>query len=91
MLRIWTETEIENEGGGQGRLHLRLEGQVRGAAVTELERVAEDAIARGLALEVDLGGVSFLDPSGVALLRSLRTRRVDLSNCTPFTAEQLRS
>ena len=89
MLRIWTETE--DAGGGERRLHLRLEGQVRGAAVAELARVAEDAIARGLRLEVDLGGVSFLDPSGVALLRSLRMRQVDLSNCSPFTAEQLRS
>jgi ABC-type transporter Mla MlaB component len=89
MLRIWTEHE--GESGGERRLHLRLEGQVRGAAVAELARVAEDAIGRGLRIEVDLGGVTFLDPSGVALLRSLRTRRVDLSNCSPFTAEQLRS
>ena len=89
MLRIWTERE--DESGGGPRLHLRLEGQLRGAAVAELARVAEDAIARGLRLDVDLGGVSFLDPSGVALLRSLRTRSVDLSNCSPFTAEQLRS
>ena len=89
MLRIWTESE--DERGGERRLQLRLEGQLRGAAVAELARVAEDAIARGLRLEVDLGSVSSLDPSGVALLRSLRTRRVDLSNCSPFTAEQLRS
>jgi ABC-type transporter Mla MlaB component len=89
MLRIWTESK--DESGKASRLHLRLEGQVRGAAVAELERVAEEAIARGLELEVDLAGVSFLDPSGIALLRLLRTRRVELENCSPFTAEQLRS
>jgi ABC-type transporter Mla MlaB component len=89
MLRIWTEGE--DERGKPPQLQLRLEGQVRGAAVAELERVAEDAIARGLRLRVDLAGVTFLDPTGVALLRSLQTRQVDLANCSPFTAEQLRS
>jgi len=44
MLRIWTESE--DERGGERRLQLRLEGQLRGAAVAELARVAEDAIAR---------------------------------------------
>ncbi len=89
MLRIWTERD--DLSGEPRRLYLRLEGQVRGPGVAELARVAEDAIARGLLLEVDLGGVSFLDKAGVDLLRSLRTRQVDLSNCSPFTAEQLRS
>jgi ABC-type transporter Mla MlaB component len=89
MLRIWTETE--DHAGTTRRLHLRLEGQVRGAAVAELARVAEDAVARGIRLAVDLAGVSFLDPSAVALLRSLRMRQVELENCSPFTAEQLRS
>ena len=89
MLRIWTETK--DDASRPRGLHLRLEGQVRGPWVGELERVVEDAIARGLELSLDLSGVSFLDADGVALLRSLQTRRVDLEKCSPFTAEQLRS
>ena len=89
MLRIWTETR--DEDGEARSLHLRLEGQVRGPWAAELERVVDDAIAHGLAISVDLAGVSFLDPRGVTLLRSLRSRDVHLENCSPFTAEQLRS
>jgi ABC-type transporter Mla MlaB component len=88
MLRIWTETE--RASGEADGLHLRLEGQVRGPWVAELERVVDEAMARGQRLRVDLAGVSFLDPEAVALLRSLRSRQVELENCRPFTAEQLR-
>lgn len=88
MLRIWTETERTK--GDTEALHLRLEGQVRGPWVPELARVVEDAMARGVQLQIDLAGVSFLDAQAVVLLRSLRSRNVQIENCSPFTAEQLR-
>lgn len=89
MLRIWTEHDDAADEGPVVRL--RLEGQVRGAWVDELARVVDDALARGACPTLDLAGVSFLDPHGVALLRSLQSRRIHLENCSPFTAEQLRS
>lgn len=89
MLRIWTETD--DATGPSPALRLRLEGQVRGPWVAELARVVDSALERGVAPTIDLAGVSFLDPQAVALLRSLRSRRVHLENCSPFTAEQLRS
>lgn len=88
MLRIWTESETRR--GDANALRLRLEGRVAGRSVPELERVVEDAIARAARIEIDLSGVSFLDAQAVALLHSLRSRGVQLENCSPFTAEQLK-
>ena len=87
MLRIWSE---EKTNGNRG-LRLRLEGQVGGPWVAELERATDEALARGVAITLDLAAVDFVDPAGVALLHALRSRSVRLENCTPFTAEQLRS
>lgn len=87
MLRIWTEERGDSERG----LRLRLEGQVREPWLGELERVLAEAFARGAAPSLDLAGVSFVDARGIELLRSLRSRDVELENCSPFTAEQLRS
>jgi len=93
MLRISTDTDAPHDDAAPGRpsLRLRLEGQLRGPWVGELARVVDDALAQGRVPRLDLAGVSFLDPQGVALLRSLRSREVPLENCSPFTAEQLRS
>jgi ABC-type transporter Mla MlaB component len=87
MLRIWTE---ETKNGTRG-LCLRLEGQVRGPWVAELARATGEVVARGVALSLDLGGVSFVDADGVALLRNLQSQQIPFENCTPFTAAQLRS
>ena len=87
MLRIWTE---ETRNGTCG-LCLRLEGRVQGPWVTELARATGEVVARGVALSLDLGSVSFVDADGIALLRRLQSQQVRLENCTPFTAEQLRS
>jgi ABC-type transporter Mla MlaB component len=87
MLRIWSE----DPSGPEASQRLRLEGQVREPWLGELERALAEALARGTALRVDLAGVSFVDARGVELLRSLRKRNVQLENCSPFTAEQLRS
>jgi hypothetical protein len=87
MLRIWSEERSDSARG----LRLRLEGQVREPWLGELERVLAEAFARGVAPSLDLAGVSFVDARGIELLRSLRSRDVELENCSPFTAAQLRS
>jgi hypothetical protein len=85
MLRI---TRLEEPGGGTT---LRLEGRLVGPWVGALRGTSEGVLARGAPLTLDLSHVSFVDPDGVALLRSMGGPRVTLVNCTPFVAEQLRT
>jgi hypothetical protein len=40
---------------------------------------------------LDLAEVSFIDTDGLELFRQLSAERVSLSNCSPFTAEQLKA
>ena len=73
---------------------LRLEGQVTGPWVEELRRVCDEAAGdnghRAHRLVLDLGDVLFVDANGVALFRGLTARRVVLTHCSPFVAEQLK-
>jgi ABC-type transporter Mla MlaB component len=75
----------------QTKATLRLEGQVIGAWVGELERVAEPLLAQAVAIELDLASVSFVDRDGVELLVRLAERGARLLHCSPFVAEQLRA
>jgi hypothetical protein len=87
MLRI-----SEREGDGSG-LTLLVEGHVAGAWVDELRRVCAERLSddrRRFPLTLDLAGVSFLDPDGVALFRNLARLEVSFVNATPFIAEQLK-
>jgi anti-anti-sigma factor len=85
MLRI-----TANESG-KDHMVLRLEGRVAGPWVTELWKACEKVIGEGRALVLNLAEVSFLDSSGVALLTQVRSRGVELAECSPFVAEQLRT
>lgn len=68
---------------------LRLAGRITGLWVDEL-RAACDAAAGIDPLTLDLSEVSFIDRSGLALLRDLLARGVRFTNCPLFAAEQLR-
>ena len=70
---------------------LRLEGQVIGPWVDELNRSCEGVLATGASVILDLSEVWFVDRSGVELVRSLANRRVAVSNCSRFVAEQLKA
>ena len=85
MLRI-TPTEIANH-----HITLRLEGRVAGPWVTELWKACEKVLGEGRALVLNLAEVSFLDPAGVTLLAQVRSRGVELAECSPFVAEQLKA
>jgi hypothetical protein len=74
-----------------GTAILRLEGRLIGPWVDELWRSCSEVLATGAGLTLDFAEVSFVDRKGVELLRSLTTRRVALSNCSPFVAEQLKA
>jgi ABC-type transporter Mla MlaB component len=69
---------------------LRLEGQLIGPWLKELERSCAEARTNGAGLVLDLAGVSFIDNEGLALLRSLTDRAVILTNPSHFVAEQLK-
>jgi len=85
MLKI---AAVESMGPG---VALRLEGQIIGPWVEELQKVCQAAGAADRSLRLDLGDVSFVDHSGVRLLAGLRARGVRLLRCTPFVREQLRA
>ena len=85
MLRIM-RTESESE-----HTTLRLEGQVIGPWVGELERTCAPILASGANLVLDLSGVSFLSREGVLALCRLRDRRVPLLNGSAFVTEQLKA
>jgi anti-anti-sigma regulatory factor len=69
----------------QGELKtIRVEGRIAGRWVQELSRVTSAALAEGHGLALDLGDVTFVDATGVHLLRSLRGRGVELVPCSSF-------
>jgi ABC-type transporter Mla MlaB component len=84
MLRISTTESAENGPA------LRLEGQLAGPWIEELNHACEEILSTGRALTLDLGDVSLIDRPGLALLASLSRRAVVLVGCSPFHTEQLR-
>lgn len=69
---------------------LCIEGRIVGPWVEELRRSCERALASAAVVTLDLAEVSFVDRSGIALLRGLEARGVRLVNCSGFVAEQLK-
>ena len=68
---------------------LRVEGRLAGDWVGELARVADVALADRGRVEVNVAGVTFADPEGVALLRDLRTRGAVVTDCSSFVSSLL--
>jgi hypothetical protein len=70
---------------------LRVEGRITGPWVEELRRACEThALHDEIHLSLDLEDIAFADAAGIALLRELRGRGVDLMRATPFIAEGLK-
>ena len=84
MLRI---SAIESADNGTT---LRLEGQLAGPWIEELDRACEHVLVTHRRLTLDLGDVSLIERPGLALLASLSRRSVALVRCSPFQVEQLR-
>ena len=80
---------VERSAGMMARV--RLEGQVIGPWVEELERACRPMLADGAGLALDLGSVSFVSREGARLLSSLRGRGVALLGCSGLVGEQLRA
>ena len=71
-------------------VRLRLDGQVTGRWVELLRRTCEAQLKKGARVTLDMENVSFADRDGIALLRSLTDRRVEILNALPFIAQQIR-
>jgi ABC-type transporter Mla MlaB component len=84
MLRI---SNSESEGD---IVTLRLEGQIVGDWIFELNGVCERTLAADRKVTLDLGDVSLIDRPGLALLASLSKRGVALVRCSPFQEAQVR-
>jgi ABC-type transporter Mla MlaB component len=69
---------------------LSLDGQISGRWVELLQRTCEVQLTKGPPVTMDLKNVSFADRDGIALLRSLTDRRVEIQNALPFIVEQIR-
>ena len=69
---------------------LLLEGSVTGPWVAVLDAACKEALSNVNHVTLDLGGVSYLDFDGIAVLRKLMDHAVSLVNCSPFTSMQLR-
>ncbi len=81
---------IGTRAAASDRTTLVLEGGVLGPWVDELRQACARALAAHDAVTLDLGAVGFIDHAGLALFRELDSRRVRVTNCSPFVAEQLR-
>jgi anti-anti-sigma regulatory factor len=88
MLRISKRSDHE------GQTVLRLDGEVVGVWVDELERICAEATSpdhsKAPRLILDLAGVSFLDAKAITLLRGLVTGHVSVTNYSVFIGEQLK-
>lgn len=84
MLRISLN---ESEGNV---VTLRLEGQIVGAWISELDEACKRMLSAGHKVILDLGDVSLIDRRGLALLASLSQQAVKLVGGSPFQEEQLR-
>ena len=69
---------------------VRLDGQITGRWVKLLQGMCERHLMKDAQVIVDLKNVSFADHQGIALLRNLIDRRVEVLNDLPFIAEQIR-
>lgn len=69
---------------------LLLEGQISNHGVEITRESCEQVLKKGGHLILDMSGVSFVDRTGIALLRKLQQQNVELINCSPFLKEQLK-
>jgi ABC-type transporter Mla MlaB component len=82
MLRI---TQVS----GNGVPTLKLEGNLAGAWVGELQQAVAVCLSRWPAVQLDLSEVRYVDANGAALLHTLTKEGVAVCNRSRFVAELL--
>ena len=84
MLRI---TTIQDDGTQRV---LKLEGKLLAEWVGELKDACRTAVAEGCRVQLDLGGLSFVDVAGTTALRCLLRQGVSITATSPFVGELLK-
>ena len=84
MLRI-IETVIEKNGP----ISVKVQGRLAGRSVQVLVE-CRAIVEQPERVKLDLGEVSYADPSGIAALHELTARGVRIVNVTPFLQDLLR-
>jgi ABC-type transporter Mla MlaB component len=70
---------------------LKLEGRLIGPWVDELGAACEAQLRNSRRLMLDVSDVSYADRAGMALLVTLKQRGIELVNCPPLLAAELKS
>lgn len=70
---------------------LRVEGRVVADWVPVLERECRLALEENMRVRLDLSAVTFVDGRGVAALRHLGAKDLEIINCPEFIGELLRT
>ena len=65
-------------------VRLVLEGQIQGEWCDMLERVCHEFLGQGVAVIVDMSGVSYVDDRGVRLLKEQLASRTTITGCNMF-------
>jgi anti-anti-sigma regulatory factor len=65
-------------------MNVKVEGRIAGDWVDELSRAVSAAIATSSDIVLDMAGVTFVDQRGVAVLRDLEGRGIELLRCSDF-------
>src|SRR5262245_31208676 len=84
MMRV---TRIATDEGVET---LRVEGRLTHETVEELRMACEAVFTEQKALRLDVSGMQFVDPKGVALIRGLERKGTRLAGCSGFITELLR-
>jgi ABC-type transporter Mla MlaB component len=63
---------------------LTIEGRITGDWVDELSRAVSATVGTASGIVLDMAGVTFVDQGGVALLRRLKDRGIELVNGSDF-------
>ncbi len=74
----------------EGVQTLRVEGRLTHETVEELRMACEAVLTEQRSLQLDVSGLQFVDPTGVALLHGLERRGSRLGGCSGFINELLR-
>ena len=82
--------KITRVGLSKGEITFQLDGRVSGQWAELLRELGESVLEEGMRLTLDLKNVSFIDCEGIAVLKSLIGRGVDISNAPLFVVEQIR-
>jgi len=83
MLRVTPQTAVD------GIERFRLDGQLAGAYVAELDRALQPSLQASRDVALDLQGLTFVDAEGADLLKALASRNVEIHGCSDFVAQLL--